>query len=319
MVVPTYNRGSFLPHLFEALAGQTYPHDRMEVLFVDDGSTDQTAELIRRWERSAGFQVSLLRHGGKGPASARNCAVAHAQGTVLAFTDSDCMPSPRWLSAAVAALDEDVGLVTGKISLARLPDTHFFFNSQLDPDEFDRGLYRTANLVVPRAVFDEAGGFDPSFVYEKGSGEDTDFGWRVRRAGKRAVFVADAHVAHLATPISPAAWMRKPLAFQVVPRLAALYPELRSTALFARYFMSPRHFIFDIAALGMLLALLLQSWPWLLLVVPWLVASSDVWFTMARLGRVHKAAAIQLLLIERYGLGLAVLLWSSIRHRALVL
>jgi glycosyltransferase involved in cell wall biosynthesis len=319
VIVPTRNRERFIPHLMRALTEQDYPPQRIEVLIIDDCSTDSTEQIVVDWIARARFPVRFYRASRRGPAALRNFGAAHAAGTLLAFTDSDCMPHASWLRNAARAIDGGVGLVAGRIDLDRNADTHFFFNSQLDPEIHDRGLYRTANLVVPSEVFRMVGGFDESFTYAAGSGEDTDLGWRIRRSGKAAAFVPDALVTHFATPISISAWMRKPLDFQVIPRLVALYPEIRSTALFARYFMSPRHFLFDVAVAGLVISLAAQSWPWLLLLLPWFVVSSEAWLTMARLGRLHKAAAIQLLLIERYGLGLGVLLWSSLKYRRLVL
>ena len=287
----------------------------MEVVIVDDGSTDATCSVVEAWRSTAPFAVRFLRKRREGPGPARDFGVRNSRGEIIAFTDSDCAPARGWLTAAVTAL-AGAGLVTGPIELERPPDTHFFFNSQLDRQDHDRGLYRTANLVLPRDVYLAVGGFDRGFAY---AGEDADLGWRVRAAGGVAVFAPDAGVTHLATPMRLGDWLRKPLEFAVLPRLVARHPQIRRTALFARYFLSRWQFLFDVAIAGVALAFLTRWWLLLLLAVPWFVACAEVWLEMARLGRLHKALAIQLLLIERYALGLAVLMWSSVRNRTVVL
>ena len=323
VIVPTRNRGEILAFTLDALARQVYPSDRMELLVIDNSSTDDTEAVVGRWAAALPFPVRFQRKENKGPASSRNLGAQLARGEVLAFTDSDCLPSPAWLRSAVAALEPGVGVVTGPIALQRTADTHFFWNSQLDPEVWDSGLYRTANLVVRKAVFEEVSGFDESYALgprgQLMGGEDTDLGWRIRRSGLRAVFVEGALITHLATQITPREWLLKPIAVQVLPRLVASVPELRSTALWARCFMSPRNFLFDLGAFSVVAAWLFHTWPLLLLTLPWLYVSSEAWYTMLRLGRIHKAAAIFALLVQRYSMVLGVLLWASVRYRRLVL
>lgn len=323
VVVPTRNRADFLPYTLKALADQVYPSGRVEVIVVDNSSTDGTEELVRSWMAVYPFPLRYACKENRGPASSRNHGAALARGEIIAFTDSDCMPSPGWLRSAVRALRPNVGVITGPIALQRTEDTHFFFNAQLDPEVWDSGLYRTANLVIPKTVFEAVGGFDEGFALGPGGqllgGEDSDLGWRIRRTGYAAVFAPGVIITHLATPITPREWMRKPLAVQVLPRLLRTIPELRRTSLWCRMFLSPRNFLFDLAALGLLLAAMLRIWPPLLLTLPFLYVSSDSWWTMFRTGKVHKAGAIFALLVQRYALALGTLLWSSFRYRRVIL
>lgn len=323
VIVPTRNRARWLPYLFHALAEQVYPTALVEVVVVDNSSSDDTEVVVGRWADVLPFSTRFHRRPNNGPASSRNFGAAHSTGEVLAFTDSDCMPDPRWLLNGVRAMSGDVGLVTGQIVPRRIADTHFFFNTQLRPVLQDTGLYQTASLFVPRRVFDTVGGFDETFSLGLGGillgGEDTDLGWRIRHRGFEAVYRQDVSVVHLATPISLRGWLARPLLAQTFPRLLRTIPELRDTALWHRYFLWQADFIFLVSLSGVAAALALSWWP------PALLSLAFVWFTratyagMVKKGRFDKAAAILVLLLTRAALNLVVLLYASARYRRLVL
>ncbi|MCS6911591.1 MAG: glycosyltransferase family 2 protein, partial [Anaerolineales bacterium] len=91
VVIPTYNRQATLRRCLTALLAQTYPAH--EIIVVDDGSTDGTAEMMTR-----DFPiVRFFRQKNAGPASARNRGIREASGDVIAFTDDDCLPPADWL------------------------------------------------------------------------------------------------------------------------------------------------------------------------------------------------------------------------------
>jgi glycosyltransferase involved in cell wall biosynthesis len=92
VVVPTFNRKAVLRQCIEALAKQDYPD--FEVIVVDDGSTDQTSEMIV----DEFPKVRFLTQDHRGPAAARNRGVAGARGEIIAFTDDDCVAPRNWLT-----------------------------------------------------------------------------------------------------------------------------------------------------------------------------------------------------------------------------
>ena len=323
VIIPTRNRASWLPYVFKALAVQVYPSELIEVLVVDNSSTDDTEEVVRRWSEASQFPIRFHRKANEGPASSRNFGASQARGEILAFTDSDCMPDPNWLFGGVRALKGDIGLVTGVIIPRRTADTHFFFNAQLGAVTRDTGVYRTASLFVPRGLFSSVGGFDEQFGLGPGGallgGEDTDFGWRVIRAGKRAAFRPDVAVVHLATPVSLRGWLLRAVLSQTIPRLLRKYPELRETMLWHRYFHLGRDFFLLLGLAGVAAAIVLQWWP------PALLALGFVWSIrsslagMVRKGRFDKAIAILILQGAQTALNVAVLSYASVRYRRLVL
>src|SRR5258708_5952897 len=80
VVVPTYNRAKTLPFLFESLAKQHYPADRMELIVVDNSSNDNTEEVVEQWKQVFPFRARFSRKDNKGPAASRNYGAARAEG-----------------------------------------------------------------------------------------------------------------------------------------------------------------------------------------------------------------------------------------------
>src|SRR5262245_15747118 len=104
VVIPTYNCGRLVTEAVDSVLGQTVPP--AEVIVVDDGSQDDTAERLAAY---AG-RVRYLRQENQGVAAARNCGVAASGGEVVAFLDADDVWHPRKLEFQLAALDRHPGL-----------------------------------------------------------------------------------------------------------------------------------------------------------------------------------------------------------------
>jgi len=108
VVVPTYNRVQCLDHAIESVLGQTYPE--VEVIVVDDGSTDDTPVAITRWADNP--RVRYIRQENRGVSSARNTGFANSRGAYVALLDSDDVWEPWKLDLQVAAMERfpDVGM-----------------------------------------------------------------------------------------------------------------------------------------------------------------------------------------------------------------
>ena len=192
VVVPVRDDRAALLECIGALQRQNYPRDRMEIIVVDDGSSQPVTDV--------GGCVRVVRQEPRGSYAARNEGIRHARGSVLAFTDSDCLPAPDWLSAAVRAVATHEGAaIAGSIevpadgdqrSVVARYERQFAFPQQLYVERDHFGA--TANLIVPAAVMARVGPFDERLQ----SGGDWEWGQRARRAGVRIVYEPGVRVVH---------------------------------------------------------------------------------------------------------------------------
>jgi glycosyltransferase involved in cell wall biosynthesis len=206
VVVPTFNRCASLIRMLEALVDQTYPADQFEVVVVDDGSTDGTAERLDALV--APYRLTVLRQPNMGPAVARNLGVERARGSLIVFLDDDVVALPHLLAEHVATQgDEQNQVVTGPLSPPGdwpRPSWIHWEEAQLQqqyhamltgkypctPRQFFSG-----NASLRRARFLEAGGFDPTFK----RAEDLELAFRLRARGASFVFNPRADVLHYAS------------------------------------------------------------------------------------------------------------------------
>lgn len=198
VIIPVYNDTERLGRCLDCIARQTYPARRMQVLVIDNGSTEDLAATVARHLPSA----TLLHELRPGSYAARNRGLVEAHGEILAFTDSDCLPEVDWLSTGVAELQQDpsLGLVAGRIVLfpyeanrptgAELYDLQFGLAQKTTLERDHYGL--TANLFTRRTVVDQVGPFDPSLR----SNGDREWGTRVWAAGYPMRYAESSVVRH---------------------------------------------------------------------------------------------------------------------------
>jgi glycosyltransferase involved in cell wall biosynthesis len=281
VIIPARDSAATLERTLTALADQTLD-EPFEVLVVDDGSRDGTAQVA---ERHAAFVRLIQNERSMGPGAARNRGVAQARGSVLAFTDADCFPTPTWLVAGMRHLS-NADIVQGRVrpdpEVPRRP-----FDRSLSV-ESDAGFYQTANLFVRRDTFDHVGGFRDWVLEQRGNrrwskdrrrgrtartpiGEDTLFAWTARRHGARSAFARDALVHHAVVPggvLDDMAdrwhWARD------MPGLARLVPELRDATFCRRVFFNQVSAWFDLALAGLLGTLVSGRPVWMLASRPYL-------------------------------------------------
>jgi glycosyltransferase involved in cell wall biosynthesis len=195
VIVPVHDGAGLIASCVEALLALDYPRAALEVVVVDNRSADGTRAVVSR------YPVRLLEESRvQSSYAARNRGVLASSGSILAFTDADCVPDPGWLRALVAPLaSADVGGVAGAIEAYRATNAVERYQARR-AIRADRAyahpvlpFAQTANVAYPRAVVESLGGFDAAIPF----GGDLDFSWRMQRAtGRRLVYEPRAVVRH---------------------------------------------------------------------------------------------------------------------------
>jgi cellulose synthase/poly-beta-1,6-N-acetylglucosamine synthase-like glycosyltransferase len=203
IVVPAYNSAATMAECLAALNQQTVSREEYEVIVVDDGSTDATAEI------ASNLGAVVLRQANSGPAAARNTGIAGAHGDVVLFTDSDCMPVRGWIEQMIAPLqDHQIVGVKGVYRTRQRNWTARFIQVEYE-DRYDHtarskhvDFIDTYSAGYRRDVLLASGGFDTSFPYA--SVEDQELSFRLAEAGHQMVFVPEGIVYHY----HPESWLR---------------------------------------------------------------------------------------------------------------
>jgi mycofactocin system glycosyltransferase len=207
IVVPVHNRANGLVRCLHSLLTLDYPSSCLEIIVIDDGSTDQTAATLQFLAQQAAecnITFRVIRHDERqGVALARNTGAAAASHAFLAYIDSDCVASPHWLAELIPAFqDERVSAVGGMIRaldcsslLGRYEDVRssLFMGQRVQRLHLAGPLtyLPTANLIVRRSAWQQLAGFA-----HLTHGEDVDFCHRLLLTGARIVYLPYGVVYH---------------------------------------------------------------------------------------------------------------------------
>ena len=227
VVVPSHGRLLRLRWLLNALEEQTLPRERFEVVLVHDYRDRDAAAMIDSHPLAAAGVLRSIRIAPEQARASRqrNIGWRAAAAPSVAFVDDDCRPEPTWLAELLAAAhDWPAAIVQGRV----VPDP-------LEHEVFARPLVRTlfveppdpraqtANVVYPRALLEEVGGFDESILV----GEDMDLCVRCRRAGAPLVAARAALVNHAVEAFTITGWARIHRKWRDLPLMFKRQPGLR--------------------------------------------------------------------------------------------
>ena len=195
IIIPTFNGASRIGNCLDALLRQIAGQNA-EILVVNDGSTDNTIEVVKRYPG-----VRLITQANAGPAAARNRGAAEARGAIILFTDDDCVPMDDWLNAMLASFEdpEVVGAKgvyrTHQKSLAaRFVQIEYEARYRLMAGLSSIDFIDTYSAAFLRDRFLEMTGYDTSFPVA--CAEDIELSYRMSARGWKMKFVPDAIVYH---------------------------------------------------------------------------------------------------------------------------
>jgi len=194
VVVASFNGASTLPACLESLSRLRYPD--YEVILVDDGSTDNTPQIVQRFPN-----IRAVRHENKGLGAARNTGISLATGEIVAFTDSDCRADEDWLYYLVGDLLDAPFAGIGGHNLLPHEDSPVAAAVMVSPGGpshvmlTDREAEHIpgCNMAFYKSALEEIGGFDPVF---RKAGDDVDVCWRLQQRGYRIGFSPAGFVWH---------------------------------------------------------------------------------------------------------------------------
>jgi glycosyltransferase involved in cell wall biosynthesis len=213
VIVSTRDRAPAIGACLDSIAvafSKASPLDA-EIVVIDNGSTDNTAEVVKAWANANVSRLQLLHEPKQGLSRAHNRALDHARGEILAFTDDDCRLHPQYVNDLLRydAADRTLVVRGGRVELGDAADLPLTINTHPKPIRWTRkersarrerlcGCINGCNMVMRRNVVDLVGRFSVLFGPGSyvGSGSDCDLLFRAYTAGVTIEYVPDMTVFH---------------------------------------------------------------------------------------------------------------------------
>ena len=194
VIVPVLNGKDTIELCIQSLLQLRPPAGGVELIVVDNGSTDGTIEILTRYES----RLKVLEQSKPGVSAARNLGIQHARADRVAFIDSDCIAEPDWLRDIILPLEDlRVGVAGGSI-LAQQPCNWIqnfgerIHDHQRAIEGEDPPYVIGMNWASRRSVLLEVGLFDERLL----RGQDVDLARRIHAAGYRLIYCPTALVRH---------------------------------------------------------------------------------------------------------------------------
>jgi len=182
------NCSQTLSRTIESILAQDYPHNLIEVIFVDDGSEDETLSIIESYAPKMDMKVKIFHHKWKGLGASRNKVVNNAEGKYIIWVDGDMLLPPDHVRKQVEYMERNpkVGIAKAKHTLLKednliaLLESIPFVVCDYTYESLDSKLPGTGGAIYRVEAIRQIGGFDEKI---KGTGEDQDAAFRIKEAG----------------------------------------------------------------------------------------------------------------------------------------
>lgn len=205
VIMPTYNRSDTVERTILAYLDQEGVDGSFEVIVVDDGSTDGTAELLEHLKRDRQETLKVFHQLNKGPAAARNAGIHMSRGEYLLFAGDDVLPVPDLLDRHLRTHERNPEVTTAVLGcITWSPETkitafmdwlerkgaQFNYSAITDADNVSAELFYSSNVSLHRSFLMDGDMFDERFT--AACWEDIDLGMRLSARGMKMIYNKDA-------------------------------------------------------------------------------------------------------------------------------
>jgi GT2 family glycosyltransferase len=318
IVVPAYNGQETIEDCLRAVFAAEYPRDLMEVIVVDDGSSDRTPEILRLLQ-DQGLGFTVIRQDNQGAAGCRDRGIKTATGEVIFIISQDTFAEKDWFTVVVAEFSRNprLGIVQGRVALTEPIDCPFYHAVELNAFVWN---FPTAAIAYRAEALDRAGRYFDSLFSEYG--DDTDVAWRIIEHGYDYTWLDRLTARHGVYPKD--FWYPIRRTFprtERFPLLVRRHPGIRGFLLRGFLWSTPRRI--------MEILLLLTSPVWFAL-GGWVALGVAGASVVAALHRHRGTGSPRLRPLDRYllvpinsficeVLGFLAMLYGSVRYRSVVL
>ncbi len=220
VLIPAYNEEKVIGRILQRMTELTYPKDKLQIIVIDDASTDDTGNIAERYSKTCCYIKVVHRNekeGRKGKASALNAGFKHAEGEIIFCFDADYYPQRDILEKLTKEfVDPKVGAVQGRVIVLNEPQnivTRLVALERIGGYRIDQQARDSLGLITQfggtvggfrRTLLESLGGWDESIL-----AEDTDLTFRVYLAGYRVRYVNDAECYEEAVESWRAYWKQR--------------------------------------------------------------------------------------------------------------
>lgn len=286
VVIATYGRPHLLEKCLNALADQTFPADRFEVVVVTDGPDADTLARLSGLEHAFDYRLSFHSLPVKsGPAAARNLGWKLAKGELIAFTDDDCLPNEDWLSGYWKEYSQSTRKDLALVGVVKVPVSNPPTDYEKNVSRLETASFITANCACSKRVLQEVGGLDEDF--KMAWREDSALEFNLRKHGVPIIHTKEAQVVH---PVRKASWgasLRDQKKCMFNALLYKKYPEMYEEEIGCR----PPWFYYAIVFYSLFGVLSIAICGITCLIFLSLAAGLILWFTWVRLSDTSKKPA----------------------------